>query len=598
MEYLPAFDFFGSYLHFYVNHKKKVYTHLGGILSIISISICIFIFIILLKELIDRKNPQITENDYINREFKKIKFGEKKIYIPWTIGDYHNHEVNFTDWIYPIIYYFNERRDYKIINYTLCNETNLKNINYFFDEYLNLDMLYCIDMGDLIMGGDLFHDSVYYIQMDFFLCEDGVNIGTKGKKCTDYDKLMKYIGYNNEWHIEIYYPEIQFKPANKNNPMEIFYNTHSYNFNEFNTKIERLYLKEYTIIDDQGWIFKNKKNYTLWGFDKLEYDSYSRINNGKNFITDFTSSKIYSLAIYIDNNSKIYTRQYTKLLDALGNILSIINGIFVFFKFFSQFFTEAYQDKEIVNNVFVQKYFMNEKYNKINKLAKKQNYTSNLKYLILSNMISDPKIDMKNSISKSSGQVSKLFKKDNDIKPIMIKKKEEKSKFAPKLDTPKESIKNSKHVIQKLKLDDKSIKKLNVPSSDIDNSNMKLSVKRKSLIEKNKDVEFSLKTYELDKIKIYIKNHYKKDKNNKQLKKFSSTDFIFPYYLYLLNLFNKSFVTTKSCCVNQKFIESWEYMINVFDVTEFIKMQTNIDLINRILFELKSDGENNNISEI
>ena len=78
MEYLPAFDFFGSYLHFYVNHKKKVYTHLGGILSIISISICIFIFIILLKELIDRKNPQITENDYINREFKKIKFGEKK----------------------------------------------------------------------------------------------------------------------------------------------------------------------------------------------------------------------------------------------------------------------------------------------------------------------------------------------------------------------------------------------------------------------------------------------------------------------------------------------------------------------------------------
>ena len=39
-------------------------------------------------------------------------------------------------------------------------------------------------------------------------------------------------------------------------------------------------------------------------------------------------------------------------------------------------------------------------------------------------------------------------------------------------------------------------------------------------------------------------------------------------------------------------------MINVFDVTEFIKMQTNLDLINKILFGLKTDDENNNILEI
>ena len=116
--------------------------------------------------------------------------------------------------------------------------------------------------------------------------------------------------------------------------------------------------------------------------------------------------------------------------------------------------------------------------------------------------------------------------------------------------------------------------------------------------DRKKNVEISVKNFELDKIRIYMKNDYKKDKNSEQLKNLSSIDFNFPYYLYLLNIFNKSFGIKKPCFVNNKFNESWEYMINVFDVTEFIKMQANLDLINKILFELKNNGENNNISEI
>ena len=612
MEYLASFDFFGSYLHWYVNHKKKLYTRLGGVLSIISFLICGLIFIILFNDFIDRKNPQITENDNPNSEFKKIKFGEKKIYIPWAIGDYYTHEINFTGWIYPIVYYFYGERDkktnimpyyYKILNYTYCNETHFKSLTYFKDEFLNFDTLYCIDMDDLIIGGDWFHDSVYYIQIDFFLCEDGVNMGTKGKKCTDYNKLMEYIGDDNAWHIELYYPEIQFKPTNKNNPLEIFYNTHFYNFNKLNTKVERLYLKEYTLIDDQGWIFGKKKNFTLWGFDKIEHDSYSRSQDGKDFITDFSSSKIYSLIIYLNRNSVIFTRQYTKLLDAIGNILSIINGIFVFFRFFSQFFTEAYQDKEIVNNVFVQKYFMNERYNRINKIALSKNYFSNLEYLIQKNMASEFKIVEKNSIFKNSEQFSILSQNDNGIKQIMIKKPKN-QKIASKLDLSKNSNNNisKQNINQKSKSGGINIKKLNASYSDVDNSKINVCAKRKSLIglierqKKKNGVKFKVKTFELDKIKNYMKNDYKKVKSNKQLEKFSTIDFNFPYYLYLLNIFNKSFGTKRSCFVNRKFLESWEYMINVFDVTEFIKMQTNVDLINKILFGLKND--NDDISEI
>ena len=135
MEFLISLDFFGAHLHWYVNHQKKVYTRLGGILTFISFIVCSIISTFIFKNFIIRENPNIMENDKINTEFKKIKFGEEKIYIPWTIADYRTKEVNFTGYLFPIVYYFYGVRDkktgnlpfdYKILNYTYCNETNLK----------------------------------------------------------------------------------------------------------------------------------------------------------------------------------------------------------------------------------------------------------------------------------------------------------------------------------------------------------------------------------------------------------------------------------------------------------------------------------------
>ncbi len=157
--------------------------------------------------------------------------------------------------------------------------------------------------------------------------------------------------------MELYYPEIHFKPKNKNEPMQIYYTTHFYNFNQFNTKVERFYLKEFTLIDDNGWVFESKTNSSLWGYDRMDTDAYSKnLNNyEKDFITDFSSSKIYSFVIYVNRNKKVFTRKYDKLFDTLGNIISLVNGIFTLFRYISQFFTEASQDRDIVNNVFLKK---------------------------------------------------------------------------------------------------------------------------------------------------------------------------------------------------------------------------------------------------
>ena len=611
---LTSLDFFGSYLHWYVNQKKKVYTRLGGILSSISFVICFIVLVYLLSGIINRENPQTTEDNLSNNEFQIIKFGEENIYIPWTIADYHAKNVNFTGWIYPIIYYFNGTKnnktgemiyDYKILNYRYCNETNINNLTYFKNSYVDFNNYYCIEMEDYYMGGNLFHNFEFHVQMDFYLCEEGVNIGTFGKKCSDFDKLVEYIGENNSWFIEFYYPEIQFKPKNIEKPIEIKYNSRFYNFNKLNTKVERLYLKQFSLIDDQGWIFEKKKNFTVWGLDKIDHDSYTVNYDGKNL---FSSSKIYSLVIYLNINKKLFTRKFTKLLESLGNIITIVQSIFTIFKYLSQFFTEASQDRDIVKDVFVQKYFMNEKYN---------NYSKNkdIYKLVKCRSIDIRKLN-KNNIIEKLPKIPKPFyslknkneenNNDDNYEKFSFFNKKDKEIFQSNLLDPK--FKECKNSFDPVELTN-NLRQINVinennliknncenniieNNNDMNKSNIKFDCQKEQSVfhQKTYEMDYKTKIYQhLNQIKVYLDTD-SKNKNKKIKKKYKSKDFDFPYYLYLFNIFNKIFAMNETCCVNKKFENSWKYLINVFDVANYIQLQTNVDLLNKIIFEIEKGG--------
>ena len=618
MEILRSLDFFGSYLHWYVNQKKKVYTRLGGILSVISIVICFIVLVYLLSGIINRKNPQTTEEEQSINEYQIIKFGEENIYIPWTIADYRTQNVNFTGWLYPIIYYFNTTKnkktgemifDYKILNYRYCNETNINNLEYFKNNNIDFNNYYCIEMEDHYIGGSKFHDFEYHVQMDFNLCEEGVNIGTPGKKCTDFEKLDEYIGENNNWHIEFYFPEIQFKPKSIEKPIEIVYSSRFYNFNKFNTKVERLYLKQFSLIDDQGWIFEKKKNSSNWGLDRIDHDSYTRSFDGKDLISDFTSSKIYSLIISLNINKKLFTRKYIKLLESLGNIITLVQSIFTIFKYLSQFFTEAYQDSDIVKDVFVQKYFMNEKFSRFSKSKDKSNREKCHSIDIIN---SDQRKKIRNLVHVpyscySPQKQNQEINNDNNFKRFSLFNKKDKQILQKSSLTHKyKGYRNSFEPSELMKRMPQTspIKENNLinnynqeniiieNNNDADKSNIKFDIQKNlSMIHQ--------KTYEMDyKSKIYrhlnqIKRYLGKDSNNesnKKKKKYRSKDFNFPYYLYLLNIFNNRFAMKKTCCVNKKFENSWKYMIKVFDVTNYIQIQTNVDLLNKIIFEMEKEG--------
>ena len=568
MKMLISLDFFGTYLHWYVNRQKKLYTRLGGIFTIISFIICFLVLLYLLKEFFIRNNPQIIESVDASNDYKKIRFGEEKIYIPWTITDYQFHKVNFTGLIYPVIYYFYSLRDentgklpynYTILNYTFCNETNIKSLKYKNYSNVNFDNFYCINMQDINMGGGYYQDFFYHIHMDFFLCEDGINTGNKGKKCTTNDELIKQIGADNAWHFEVYYPEVQFNPKNKNSPLEIFYNGHFYNFNPLNTKVEKLYLKEYVLVDDQGWFYQNLKNSSIWGFDKLECDSYTRNTDVINFNNIFSTPQIYSLVISLSNNTKIFNRKYLKLLDALGNVFSIINIIIMIFKFFSQFFTEAYQDRNIINDIFAQKYCMDEKFNLYNKKLKKVNQSFNFEHVLNKSHNLEPCEQLKDNYHRQVKTIEikgniRQKNYNNNIQAIIINNNKKNVFNSTKTKLP---VSSNLHLISKFLQNRNQINNVNLDYSQ--NSHSKLPIRQYY----NSTFDLNKKKYR-NHLKDYMKNEFLNNHSSEKKNQYKSIDFKFPYYLYLLNVFNKTFGMT-ICCINNRFRNAWKYMIDVFD---------------------------------
>ena len=123
-------DLYGTKFHWYIGFKPKYYTCYGGLFTILTLVSWIIIFFLFGLEDFKRTYPIINTSTIPPTGYKNIKFGEKKLYLPWRIVDYDEKPINHKGILYPKIYYFTSRynnntgtmkTNYTLINYTLCN---------------------------------------------------------------------------------------------------------------------------------------------------------------------------------------------------------------------------------------------------------------------------------------------------------------------------------------------------------------------------------------------------------------------------------------------------------------------------------------------
>ena len=551
-EFLKYLDMFGTKPGFYYEKKPKFYTILGGILSIFTIFISIFVFIGYSIQNKKTSMPTVTSSSIPSGEYEKIKFGEEKIWIPIRIVDYNKNYINYEELIYPIISYrFSERENIndgfetkkqKFLNLKLCNETSMNNKPNFHSINVPLNKLFCIDMDDLIMGGSWNTLFIGYIKLDLYFCKNGIDYNENNSDCTTYDDIKAIIGDNNSIQLEMYYPQIQLQPSNYKQPITVSYSRHYYHISKYTNKIERIFLKKHVFSEDLGWLNTNVQNSSYWGVNLLTGDSYVT-TNVRDLLNEGSTSRFYCLNIYLDSDIILYERSSKKIYVILTESMPVMFTVFIIFENIANMFKLTEQNKNMTELLF-------------ENLKKKTNaFQKNFR-----RFFQDNQTPVNSTIfpSEDNKIIFDFINKDktnivnNQYKNIKLHKKENKCDTELK----KNNLKSKNNVNKFTNAENDDVSKLNINFSS-----------------KNKQSQNM----------AFIQNFHINDQV-----RYERTE-LFPYSYYFFAIFLKNCNTNKkNCCFSYKFTKVQAYLGQMLDISAYLLLQREFNILITEILEDKN----------
>ena len=175
-------------------------------------------------------------------------------------------------------------------------------------------------------GGSWNGDYLHYLEYNLHLCQEGINFNASDPRCTKLEDLLKH--RSTSWLFEFYYPVVQFQPTNYDVPLVVIYRSYFYRLATHSNKVERIYISQHILNDDQSILNSHSKNSSCWGMSSFYGDDYY-MEYSVDPLVKSTSSRLYSLVIYMDQGYNFYTRSYKKIFPIFSDIFPILNFLFI-----------------------------------------------------------------------------------------------------------------------------------------------------------------------------------------------------------------------------------------------------------------------------
>jgi hypothetical protein len=608
---LKYLDYFGTTFNFYIDRNRKLYTPLGGLLTILSIffAVLIFTYINLDDFLQNVPNSTTSIKSHIPRN---IKFKEEKIWIPWRIRDFGGKTVNHKNLFYPIIYYYkgiwsdelkSMNISYELLDYKLCSETSMVNNTDFYMIDIELDQLYCIDMEDLDIGGNWNYEFLNMISLDIYACKDGIDYDGNNSNCIKYETYIEKAGNDSCYDFEVYYPIVHYQPINKTNPFFIKYNSNFYHFSRYSNKIDRIYLQQYILNDDSGWILKNEKIFSSWGCTSLTGDSYAT-GDKRDLMNKGSTSRFYSFNIYLESDILYFNRNYKKIQLIIADGLPIVNIVIIVFRIFAKIFKISSGNKKLTELLFEnlkeKKTFMkiNQKQlvDKKISLLKNHSQMSHGKNIIINrnnNDLSAVQLTHIDSGKKIKYENLNIIGNNNIINNINNNNKHKyfRSINTHQITNKKYSKKIIKRSFNSFK-DSKNISNndntlMNNKSIDVSSNFPLNTVQNEYYLHNNKTTNNIMPTN-----KILQSNSLIPSKNVTSSNIKSKTHYIkkklFPYKYYLCSIFIKNIdISKESFFFTKKFIIVYNFICQLFDMSSYLVLQREFQIMKNTVIEEK-----------
>ncbi len=565
MDFIKYIDFFSIKFNFYTNNQPNYQNIFGGIMTFIYVLICILIFAVISYDDLSRSNPIISTSEIPDSERKLVRMKDEKIWIPFRMVNYENKFIDHREILYIVPYLIEGRFDDKIgmnltyhtLNYKLCNETTMTNRpeNYNIDVPLN--ELFCIDRDDILFGGNWNHHFLNYIELNLYLCFEGIAYNSSDPRCSKLDKFLKNL--NSSLLIDFYYPIVQFQPTNFESPIKIIYKNYYYRLTSFSYKIEKLYIKEHILSDDKNFVKSNYKNSSCWGMSSLYTDDYFLPSQYDPISNNSNTSRIYALNIYMDDGCVYYTRTFRKIFLIISNAFPIFRFVLFFLKKFTQHVKMSLTKRKLTGLIFENRRIKQKKIY----LKKKSD-----------GLVQNPYI-VKKPINITNKSDQDLNKKDNnnnnDYQCLQ-----------------NNSISNTNTILKKKNESNNSIINLNILNnrfnSSIKDSNIKYNKKQLSLVNPRKK---SSSIYESLKSKIKISQQKNKEYYRPRRRK----KYIFPYYYFFFDIFfDKLIYPKKFLCISKAYFTVYNFMCQIYDISTHIILFKEFNLLNNVLKEISEEN--------
>ena len=358
-DFLTDFDLFGKVPELYYKGKSKKSSTFGLILTVIYIILYIAFLIYKLIRMFRRVDMTFYDS-YTFNGLPSINLTNNEFYGGFGMGGIADDRM-----YYLLVTYVSKWKvNGKWQNITKVLQTDICNIDWFGPDYKDifadkpLEQYYCIkDVSGMVLEGYSNLERYSYFNVKFFPCV-GINPFT-GNTCYDPSLVKKFFTLNtvelliqsNDLNPENYKIPVIRREVDMNSPIfkDIFQLMYSY-------------LQIVNIETDEDITGLNFFTDTIRKQTYIRYDSTFIITSPLLFgdIMEAPGRPVADTTLQLHAKVLTEKRQYTQLIDVLGDVGGLMEILFTIFNLISSFVTEVLYDKSLVNNLF--SFDLNKKY--------------------------------------------------------------------------------------------------------------------------------------------------------------------------------------------------------------------------------------------
>ena len=348
-DFLTDFDLFGKQPELYYKGKSKKASPLGIGLTIVYIIIYIAFLIYKLVRMVKRIDVTFYDS-YTFQGLPSIKLTNNEFYGGFGMGGIVDERMYRIE-----VYYVSKVKVNGAWQETTTKlETEICKLEWFGSEYQQifadqpLDNYYCIkSVEGMVLEGYSNMERFSYFNVKYYPC---VGYTEKGEECYDYATKAQFFAINtvelkiqdNDINPENYKHPVNRRAKDMNSPVfkDLFQFIYSY--------IQIVYIET-----DEDLTGLNFFTDTIRREVYTKYDS-SFLIAAPSFYGDILQTGGLIADVYLQLSAKVLTekRQYTQLIDVLGDVGGLMEILLTFLNILSSFVTEILYDKSLVNNLF------------------------------------------------------------------------------------------------------------------------------------------------------------------------------------------------------------------------------------------------------